>query len=82
MTDKEDQNEPLRFVRQTLAKKGEGLNGEAKLVWTKEDEKRLENVPGFVMPMAKMGVERYAMEKGYTEITPKVMDKARERMGM
>lgn len=77
------QSEPLGFVRKTMEKRGgEEDEGKSEIIWTKEAEKRLENVPTFVRPMARMGVENYAREKGYREITVKVMEEAREKMGM
>lgn len=51
-------------------------------VWTEEAEKRLENVPALVRSMARSAIERYAREEGHEEITPDVMDRAREKIGM
>lgn len=48
-------------------------------VWTPEAEKRVaERIPGFVLPMARMGIEKYARERGYREITPDVLDEAKD----
>ncbi len=48
-------------------------------VWTAEAEKRVaERIPGFVLPMARMGIEKYARERGYQEITPDVLDEAKD----
>ena len=52
------------------------------IAWTDEAKQRLEMVPEFVREMAKMGVVKYATDKGINEITPAVMDAAREEMGM
>ncbi len=52
------------------------------ITWTEEAKARLEKVPEFVREMAKMGVIKYATDKGINEITPAVMDDAREEMGM
>ena len=46
-------------------------------VWTPEALERLERIPSFVRPMAKMGIESFAQENGYAEITGEVMDAAR-----
>lgn len=54
----------------------------ADLVWTEEALKRLQRIPSFVQPMAKAGIENFAREKGYTEITAEVMDAARGNFGM
>jgi hypothetical protein len=51
-------------------------------VWTAEAEKRLERIPGFVKPMVKKGIEMYAKERGYKEITETVMDEAKGKFGM
>jgi nucleotide-binding universal stress UspA family protein len=52
------------------------------LPWTKEALARLERVPPFARSMAKKAVTGYAIEKGYDEITEKVLLEAREKMGM
>ena len=49
--------------------------------WTAEASKRLEGVPEFVRPMAKMGIEQYAVQHGYTEITVSVLDAAKAQFG-
>src|SRR5881296_1023922 len=43
---------------------------------------RLERIPGFIRPMAKRSIERFATERGYTTITETVMDEARTVFGM
>jgi hypothetical protein len=49
------------------------------LVWTAEAEQRVaERIPSFVRSMARMGIEKYARERGYREITPAVLDEAKE----
>lgn len=48
------------------------------ITWTPEAEQRVsERIPSFVLPMARMGVEKYARERGYREITPQVLDEAK-----
>jgi len=52
---------------------------EAGPVWTVEAEKRVsERIPSFVLPMARMGIEKYARERGYREITPEILDEAKD----
>ena len=46
-------------------------------VWSAEALERLERIPAFVRPMAKMGIESFAKENGHAEITGEVMDAAR-----
>lgn len=50
--------------------------------WTAEALARLENIPDFVRPMAKQGVEHYAKSNGYARIDEQVLDKARDKFGM
>ena len=52
------------------------------VTWTENAEKRLLSVPEFVRPMARMGIEGFARERGYPSIDDKVMDEAREHYGM
>ena len=65
---------PLELTRATL---DEGQITD--IEWTEEAERRLENIPLFARPMAKMGIEKLAREKGYKKITAEIMDEARER---
>jgi Proto-chlorophyllide reductase 57 kD subunit len=50
--------------------------------WTAEAEQRLANVPEFVRPMARSGIESFARERGYATIDARVMDEARGHFGM
>ena len=50
--------------------------------WTPGAEARLENIPAFVRPMARTGIERFARERGSLEVDEKVLDAAREFFGM
>lgn len=54
----------------------------AGLQWSAEADERLGRAPSFVQAMVRKGVEEFAREKGYAEITPLVMDEARSSMGM
>lgn len=53
----------------------------ASLTWDPAAEQRLERVPDFIRPMARQGIERFAVERGYERITEKVMDEARGVLG-
>jgi hypothetical protein len=67
------------------ASDGEGGSGGAMppgLVWTAAAEARLENIPEFVRPMAKTGIERFARERGAVEVDEKILDAARDFFGM
>lgn len=50
--------------------------------WTPAAEARLENIPAFVRPMAKTGIERFALERGAMEIDERLLDAAKEFFGM
>jgi len=49
------------------------------IAWTPDAEKRLENIPDFIQPMARREIERLAKERGSTTITAEVMDDAKEK---
>jgi hypothetical protein len=49
------------------------------VAWSPEAEKRLENIPDFIRPMARREIERMAKERGATTITAQVMDEAKEK---
>jgi hypothetical protein len=50
--------------------------------WTSAAEARLANIPEFVRPMAKTGIERFARERGTLEVDEKILDAARDFFGM
>jgi hypothetical protein len=50
--------------------------------WTAAAEARLANIPEFVRPMAKTGIERFARDRGAMEVDEKVLDEARDFFGM
>jgi hypothetical protein len=50
--------------------------------WTAAAEARLANIPEFVRPMAKTGIEKFAQERGAVEVDEKILDAAREFFGM
>jgi hypothetical protein len=50
--------------------------------WTAAAEARLANIPEFVRPMARTGIERFARDHGSDEVDEKVLDAAREFFGM
>ncbi|MCP9446902.1 MAG: PCP reductase family protein, partial [Nitrospira sp.] len=49
------------------------------LVWSREAEQRLENIPDFIRPMARKEIERVARERGLQTVTAQVMDEAKEK---
>ena len=50
--------------------------------WTSGAEARLANIPAFVRPMARTGIEGFARERGVLEVDEKILDAAREFFGM
>lgn len=50
--------------------------------WTQEALSRLENIPDFVRPMAKQGIEHFAQSQGCPVIDEAVLDQARGKFGM
>src|SRR4029450_8044205 len=50
--------------------------------WTSGAEARLANIPAFVRPMARTGIERFARERGALEVDEKILDAARDFFGM
>jgi proto-chlorophyllide reductase subunit len=50
--------------------------------WTAAAEARLANIPAFVRPMARTGIERFAQERGSLEVDEKILDAARDFFGM
>ena len=67
------------------ASDGVGGSGGAKppgLEWTAAAEARLANIPEFVRPMARTGIEQFARERGALEVDEQILDAAREFFGM
>ena len=50
--------------------------------WTAAAEARLTNIPEFVRPMAKVGIEKFARDRGSLEVDEKILDAAKDFFGM
>jgi hypothetical protein len=50
--------------------------------WTAAAEARLANIPAFVRPMARAGIERFARDNGCLEVDEKILEAARDFFGM
>jgi hypothetical protein len=60
-----------------------GADGEPlPVTWTAAAEARLANIPEFVRPMARTGIERFARERGSVEVDETILDAAKEFFGM
>ena len=57
-------------------------NGEVPVRWTAAAQARLANIPAFVRPMARAGIEKFARDNGSLEVDEKMLDAAREFFGM
>jgi DNA-directed RNA polymerase subunit RPC12/RpoP len=49
--------------------------------WTAGATQKLENIPGFVRPLAKKEIERMALEKGITKISEDLIDEVKSKFG-
>ncbi len=74
--------EPMGVLRGALA---DGRTLEAASpdpVWTEAAERRLAAAPAFVQGMVRRLYNDWARENGVTEITPQVMNQARDALGL
>ena len=78
--------QPLEFTRNAVAGRDDAFADEAprnaRPVWSPDAETRLGKVPSFVRGMVKKIYSDYARERAIAEITPAVMDRAREELGL
>jgi hypothetical protein len=65
---------------QGQAQPGQGV--QIPVRWTAAAEARLANIPEFVRPMAKVGIEKFAQERGALEVDEKILDAAKDFFGM
>ena len=61
----------------TPAVMDESKNAKGDLEWTPEAERRLQNIPEFIRPMARKEIERLATEKGQHRVTEEMMEDAK-----
>lgn len=54
-------------------------NLQAGIPWSAAAEKRLENIPDFIRPMARKEIERIAQERGVGQITEAIMEEAKTK---
>jgi hypothetical protein len=81
--------EPMEIVRGALvAREGAFVdepsagNGRVRPRFNDASQERLARVPSFVRGMVKRLYTEYAVERGISEITPDVMDRARTELGL
>ncbi|MEQ8467164.1 ferredoxin:protochlorophyllide reductase (ATP-dependent) subunit B [Coleofasciculus sp. E1-EBD-02] len=58
-----------------------GISADSDLNWNKEAQTELNKVPGFVRGKVKRNTEKFARERGFSEITLEVMYAAKESVG-
>jgi hypothetical protein len=56
--------------------------GQTPIRWSAAAEARLANIPEFVRPMARTGIEQFARERGALEVDEQLLDAAKEFFGM
>jgi hypothetical protein len=61
----------------TPAVMDDSKNAKGDLEWTPEAERRLQNIPEFIRPMARKEIERLATEKGQNRVTEEMMEDAK-----
>jgi hypothetical protein len=84
------EDQPMELVRTTLDGREDAFVDEAltrpstpaRPEWSTDALERLSRVPGFVRGMVKRIYTDYAVERGITEISPEVMDRARTELGL
>lgn len=67
------------FKKITLQVMDDSKNATEGIPWAPAAEKRLENIPDFIRPMARKEVERIAQERGATQVTEALMDEAKTK---
>ena len=72
------QGRPSQALRPGSGQAGEPIS----VRWTVGAEARLANIPAFVRPMARTGIERFARENGAVEVNEEILDAARAFFGM
>lgn len=76
---------PLAHLRGSLAEvrpEAVQAGGEGEPVWTAAALERLSAAPPFVQPMIRKSYADFARRRGLREITPEVMDLARQDLGL
>ncbi len=89
--------QPMELVRSTLESGGDGAFADAadgaegsgaapatpgSVRWSEPAKERLQSVPAFVRGMVKRIYGEWAFEQGIGEITPEIMDRARQELGL
>jgi len=76
---------PMSMIREALANQASSTAATPvgpEPIWTEAALKRLSAAPTFVQGMVHRLYTDYARQKGYPEITPAIMNEARDALGM
>lgn len=69
------ESEPLELTRSTLREESdEETQQQEGITWNESARKRLVRIPEFVRPTAVRAIERFASERGVTEVTEDLID--------
>jgi hypothetical protein len=72
-------NRGFQVVTPAVIEESKGDNGGMK--WSPGAHERLNNIPEFIRPMAKMEIERLAREKGVETVDETIMDESKGKFG-
>jgi hypothetical protein len=82
-------DEPMEFTRGAVVARDDAFDDitptvtrAPRPVWSTDAEARLAKVPSFVRGMVKKIYTDYARERSLAEVTPAIMDRAREELGL
>jgi hypothetical protein len=67
------------YKKITLQVMDDSKNATEGIPWAPAAEKRLENIPDFIRPMARREIERIAQERGAALVTETIMDEAKTK---
>ena len=67
------------YTKITLQVMDDSKNATEGIPWAPAAEKRLENIPDFIRPMARREIERIAVERGASQVTEAIMDEAKTK---
>ena len=71
---------PFSGMVQEMTGEQRGSAGEVR--WTPQARKRLESIPEFVRPMARAGIEKFAVDNGFEQVDEEALDQAKDFFGM
>ena len=67
------------YTKITLQVMDDSKSATEGIPWAPAAEKRLENIPDFIRPMARREIERIAMERGAAQVTEAIMDETKTK---